>query len=709
MRHYIVIAVLVFASAIWGFESFVQAQPMLNGGDHNQIDLFNESPLELHNLSAALHFFDQKQAVIRFAEVALNGVLRNPGNVSPGNVISLALFDDAKYTAVVQSVELNINSTLTVIAKVAGFDFAWMIMTTSEERSLVNINIPETGKFYQITSDPFSLQHYLVEIDMEQQDVLPNSPPLIPNLLSEEKLLEQKRIIDELGGRNSGPNDPANIDVMIVYTPAAQNWANSSGGGINNVVAQSVASGQLVMVNSQTIMTVTLVHSALINYTESGNSGNDLQNFTFTNDGVMDEVHAWRNTYGADLNALFTFIDDTGGVGWLLNNRYGSAAYGFSISRVQQAGWTYTTIHEMGHNMGCHHHKQQNVQPGPTYWSNWPQNNWSAGWRWTGTNNGKYCSVMTYAHGSYFPDGITHTQVPYFSNPAVSYQGTATGHAADGDNARTLKEVKHYVAAYRAPAAVSPTVATASVTGITATSAISGGNVTDQGSAPVTARGVVWSTSELPTVGSNLGITFNGSGTGSFTSNLTGLTAGTTYFVRAYATNSAGTSYGNQLTFKALSVHTVSLPLGWSGLSSYLIPANTNIETMFQSIVPNMEILTTETGVYWPDGNVNTIVNWDRLDGYQIKMKNTVQFSITGATTSNRTLALTTGWTLMPVLSGNFANVVLLFAGQNLILVKEVAGTKLYWPQMNINTIGLLLPGKSYWVLMGGNGVIVFP
>jgi len=92
-----------------------------------------------------------------------------------------------------------------------------------------------------------------------------------------------------------------------------------------------------------------------------------------------------------------------------------------------------------------------------------------------------------------------------------------------------------------------PTVATNSVTNITETTATCGGDVTDQGSSAVTARGVCWSTSSNPTTSNS--ITTDGIGTGSFTSNITGLTANTPYYVRAYATNSTGTAYGNQESF----------------------------------------------------------------------------------------------------------------------------------------------------------------
>lgn len=96
----------------------------------------------------------------------------------------------------------------------------------------------------------------------------------------------------------------------------------------------------------------------------------------------------------------------------------------------------------------------------------------------------------------------------------------------------------------------SPIVTTAEVTDITQTTAVSGGNVTDDGGASVTARGVCWSTSQNPTISDNH--TSDGNGTGSFTSNLTNLTANTTYYVRAYATNENGTSYGEQKSFTTL-------------------------------------------------------------------------------------------------------------------------------------------------------------
>jgi uncharacterized protein (TIGR02145 family) len=92
-----------------------------------------------------------------------------------------------------------------------------------------------------------------------------------------------------------------------------------------------------------------------------------------------------------------------------------------------------------------------------------------------------------------------------------------------------------------------PMVSTAIITVIGQTTATGGGHVTDDGGSEVTARGVCWSTSQNPTIADSH--TSDGTGTGVFVSNLTGLTPNTQYFVKAYATNSVGTAYGDEVSF----------------------------------------------------------------------------------------------------------------------------------------------------------------
>lgn len=92
-----------------------------------------------------------------------------------------------------------------------------------------------------------------------------------------------------------------------------------------------------------------------------------------------------------------------------------------------------------------------------------------------------------------------------------------------------------------------PTLTTAVITSIETTTAISGGIISSDGASNVTSRGICWSTNTNPTTADSK--TSNGTGTGNFVSNLTGLLPNTIYYVRAYATNSVGTAYGNQVSF----------------------------------------------------------------------------------------------------------------------------------------------------------------
>jgi uncharacterized protein (TIGR02145 family) len=92
-----------------------------------------------------------------------------------------------------------------------------------------------------------------------------------------------------------------------------------------------------------------------------------------------------------------------------------------------------------------------------------------------------------------------------------------------------------------------PVLSTTEITQITGALMASGGNITSDGGAIVTSRGIYWSTNPDETTDFNK--TSDGSGTGNFISNISGLTGSTTYYVRAYATNSSGTAFGNQLSF----------------------------------------------------------------------------------------------------------------------------------------------------------------
>ncbi len=129
----------------------------------------------------------------------------------------------------------------------------------------------------------------------------------------------------------------------------------------------------------------------------------------------------------------------------------------------------------------------------------------------------------------------------------------------------------------------SPTVSTTNISSIAITSATSGGNVTSAGTAAASARGVCWSTSQNPTIANSK--TIDGSGTGIFSSNITGLNPNTTYYVRAYATSTVGTSYGNQITFSTLVPCTTSQEVFLTNIAFLDQATANNASTYFSTYV----------------------------------------------------------------------------------------------------------------------------
>jgi hypothetical protein len=146
-----------------------------------------------------------------------------------------------------------------------------------------------------------------------------------------------------------------------------------------------------------------------------------------------------------------------------------------------------------------------------------------------------------------------------------------------------------------------PVILTTAATAIIGTSATVGGTVTSDGGAAVTSRGLVWGTSP----GSTTFSTTIGAGTGTFSTNLTGLSLATTYYVRAYATNSIGTSYGNEISFNtSLKLHyDTNNSSSYPGTGTTLtdLSGNGNHGTILNS--PSFTTLTVGGGVLAFNGN----------------------------------------------------------------------------------------------------------
>ncbi|CFX14949.1 Fibronectin, type III [Syntrophomonas zehnderi OL-4] len=155
--------------------------------------------------------------------------------------------------------------------------------------------------------------------------------------------------------------------------------------------------------------------------------------------------------------------------------------------------------------------------------------------------------------GGTWSSGNTVFTIPYTGLAyGTAYTVTISGFKDYSGNTMDA-DATHSFTTQAAPASLPAVTTSATVTGITASGATVTGSVTSDGGAAVTARGFVYGTDENPVIG-GAGVTqaTSGSGTGAFTTNISALTANTTYHVRAYATNREGTSYGANVTFTTL-------------------------------------------------------------------------------------------------------------------------------------------------------------
>lgn len=196
-----------------------------------------------------------------------------------------------------------------------------------------------------------------------------------------------------------------------------------------------------------------------------------------------------------------------------------------------------------------------------------------------GSGTGSYTSLIT---------GLLPITTYYLRSYAINSAGTVYGEQI---NFKTLAGL--------------PIITTSTVNGVEATNASCGGNITSDGGAQVTARGVCWSTTTNPITSNNK--TIDGDGIGIFTSSISGLSSNTAYFVRAYATNSTGTAYGNETSFTTL---------GSPGISSTAISSVTlNSAISGGSVTSDRGATVTVRGVCWSTSTNPTITNSKTEDG----------------------------------------------------------------------------------------------
>ena len=244
-------------------------------------------------------------------------------------------------------------------------------------------------------------------------------------------------------------DDPTRIDILIVYTPAVKAFYEGENGVIAHVLATFEGSNA-ALENSDIPMIWNVVGIEEVDYVESAAGFSfDLEHLQNASSGELDDVHAMRDAYGADLVCLFRrgMVSGTSGLAYRLNGNAPQPNFGFSVVTDETALNTFTFAHEIGHNLSSGHHR------GDASGGN-PELSTSFGYRFTGTDGIAYRTIMG--------TGSDHVRIPHFSNPEVLFADMPTGlpdsDPQAADNAASFQIVGPQVENFRLAQPASPEI-----------------------------------------------------------------------------------------------------------------------------------------------------------------------------------------------------------------------------------------------------------
>lgn len=405
------------------------------------------------------------------------------------------------------------------------------------------------------------------------------------------------------------------VDLLVAYTPAARDAAGGDS-AIRNSIQTTVASANQAFTNSGVQIEFSLVHMMLVNYDEAGGDVTTaLAPLRNTNDGVMDEVHAARNTYGADLVSLW--IQGSAGGPW-----GGTVGYGYQLASpvsTSFAPWAFNTVerywapsltmaHELGHNMGAQHDRANSSNAGAYSYSYGYQN---------AVLGSAFRTIMAYQCAA-----MNCPKIPYWSNPVVSYNGTPTGIASNqsnsADNAQTLNNTRATVANFRAGASgctysISPASATVSSSSGTGTVTVTA------------ASGCAWTAS---TGTSWLQVTSGASGTGN----------GSVGY--SYTANASTSSRSGSITIAGITFQVTQ-----NGSSGSTVAVTVNSAPSGLSVTVGGTPVTTPYTVNWPSG-ANLTLNAPTTQGSGGTRYNFVSWSNGGPASQTVTPSSATTYTV---------------------------------------------------------------
>ena len=360
-----------------------------------------------------------------------NTELQNFSQNNTGDTLVLDFFADRQYKAVVKQVSKSYDEITGITAQILNTQFGYCFISASENSISISAEVPQTDDYFSTKKEnglTYLLKQKLSEVRIEAGGECNHVP---------EKNFRSSPVLKAVAPTLPDDLSPATIDVLVLYTPVAEQYAIQASSDINTMIDFTMQRSNLVLNNSQTNVRLNIVHKQQIDYTESTDPNTDLGRLRNSQDGFADEAHAIRSRYNADLVMLIlgeVYSSNVLGASYVLYNESGNAKSGFSVVRVKTLGYDYTMIHELGHNFGCGHHIDTDNNAIYAY---------AHGYKGTTSLGNKFSTIMSYENTG----GIYHPRIPYFSNPDILYENTQIGDP-DANNAKTIRQLKSFIASY---------------------------------------------------------------------------------------------------------------------------------------------------------------------------------------------------------------------------------------------------------------------
>lgn len=360
--------------------------------------------------------------------------------VPDGRVIELELFDDLTVPIVLTETGVSRSGVQVIEGVVPGHPDSRFLMTASDGEASLSIELTPDDRYVVNAVEDGAYE--IVELDPTR--VPPCAGPihvfLDADVLAARSDDEEDSSARRPSARASNPSAHALVDLLVIYTSDVA--SSHSILSIRNKVELAVAEANSDFERSGARVRLRLVGLEGSEYTENGSNSDALERLRRTTDGHLDEVHALRDELGADLVCLLQEEQDTSssGIAYVMTksgDRF-SEDFGFSVVEYEYLTGLNTLVHEIGHNLGCNHDRENAGND-----SLYP---FSYGYRFTARNGTTYRTIMAYRPGS---------RISYFSTPLKTFGafsdpiGIAPGLPQETDNVESLNRASFEVSNYR--------------------------------------------------------------------------------------------------------------------------------------------------------------------------------------------------------------------------------------------------------------------